>query len=65
VITGFVALGKLAATNAQNPELANLVSQILVNVSASADVVNLTLDFPLDLLDKLEQLKGSLPKKVV
>jgi len=64
VVRGFVALGQLAASNAQNGEFANLVGQITLQVDSTEDMVHVNLSFPASLIDQMDQLK-SVRKKVV
>jgi hypothetical protein len=63
VINGFVALGKLAAQNASNTELKDLLPQIMLNVEQDGQKLNVTMNFPLDVLDKLQQMKRQ-PTKI-
>ncbi len=58
VARGFIALGQLAGD--QNPELTELLKGI--NVSVDKTQVSLVINFPFELLDKLQHAKVKVPK---
>ncbi len=69
VIQGFKALGSMALNNTtQAPELTDLVNQLVNAVQVKViegTKVQLSVNFPIDLLDKLETMKSTMmrPKK--
>jgi hypothetical protein len=67
VITGFKALGSLAMNNAnQDPELKTMLDNLFngIGITVNEDKVQLTIDFDYELLNKLESMKGMIPKKI-
>ncbi len=60
VARGLVALGELA--NDQNPELGELLKG--VSVQQTKDQIRLKVNFPIDLLEKLDKGKGTVGKKI-
>jgi len=66
VVNGFVALGTLAAQSSnQTQDIKDLIAQIKIQATATDKDVNLTLNVPFDVLDKLEQIRPQMaPRKV-
>jgi len=62
VARGFVALGQLAGD--QNPDLVELLKGVNITVDKDKNQISLALNFPFELLDKLQHAKMKVPSKV-
>ncbi len=61
VVRGFVALGQLAGD--QNPDLTELLKGINISLDTKSNQVSMTLNFPFELLEKLQHSKPK-PSKI-
>jgi hypothetical protein len=60
VARGFVALGQLAGD--QNPDLTELLKGINISVDKDKNQISLVMNFPFELLEKLQHSKPKIPK---